>query len=309
MQDARKDLTRNTAISQDRKSGIITVEVTDRDPNRAAEIAHAYIQELDTMVAQLSTSAARRERIFIEQRLQVVKQNLTSAAQTFSEFASKNSTIDIKAQAQATVEAAATLQGQMIAAQSELEGLEQIYTPNNVRVKSLQARIAELRRQIEKMNGDSSPPSLEGTKPDELSPPIRKLPLLGVRWMDLYRETKVQETVYELLTQQYEMAKIQEAKEIPTVKVLDVAGVPEKKASPPRLVIMIVGTLFCFAAACAWILGMAHWNQIDSDDPNKQLAMNIGEKVRAKASHLRKRIPVLRLQKLTSDESEPDRPI
>jgi uncharacterized protein involved in exopolysaccharide biosynthesis len=309
MQDARKDLTRNTDISQDRKSGIITVEVTDRDPKRAAAIAHAYIDELDTMVAQLSTSAARRERIFIEQRLQVVKQNLTSAAQTFSEFASKNSTIDIKAQAQATVEAAATLQGQMIAAQSELEGLEQIYTPNNVRVKSLQARIAELKRQIEKMNGDSSPPSLEGAKPDELSPPIRQLPLLGVRWMDLYRETKVQETVYELLTQQYEMAKIQEAKEIPTVKVLDIAGVPEKKASPPRLVIMIVGSLFSFAAACAWILGAARWSQIDPEDPNKQLAMNIGHKLRAKAINLRSRVPVLRSQKLTSDEIELDRPI
>jgi capsule polysaccharide export protein KpsE/RkpR len=302
MQDARKDLTRNTDISQDRKSGIITVEVTDRDPKRAAEIARAYIEELDTLVAQLSTSAARRERIFIEQRLQVVRQNLTSAAQTFSEFASKNSTIDIKAQSQAIVEAAATLQGQMIAAQSELEGLEQIYTPNNVRVKSLQARIGELKRQIEKMNGDSTPPSLDGTKPDELSPPIRKLPLLGVRWMDLYRETKVQETVYELLTQQYEMAKIQEAKEIPTVKVLDVAGVPEKKASPPRLVIMIVGTIFCFSAACAWILGSARWRQIDSQDPNKQLAIEVGRKVHARTSVLRDRIPVFRSKNFSSDE-------
>jgi capsule polysaccharide export protein KpsE/RkpR len=302
MQDARKDLTRNTDISQDRKSGIITVEVTDRDPKRAAEIARAYIEELDTLVAQLSTSAARRERIFIEQRLQVVRQNLTSASQTFSEFASKNSTIDIKAQSQAIVEAAATLQGQMIAAQSELEGLEQIYTPNNVRVKSLQARIGELKRQIEKMNGDSTPPSLDGTKPDELSPPIRKLPLLGVRWMDLYRETKVQETVYELLTQQYEMAKIQEAKEIPTVKVLDVAGVPEKKASPPRLVIMIVGTMFCFSAACAWILGSARWRQIDSHDPNKQLAIEVGRKVHARTSVLRDRIPVFRSKNFSSDE-------
>jgi capsule polysaccharide export protein KpsE/RkpR len=302
MQDARKDLTRNTDLSQDHKSGIITVAVTDRDPRRAAAMGQAYVDELDHLVAQLSTSAARRERIFIEQRLQVVKENLHTAAQQFSEFASKNSAIDIKAQTQAMVDAAATLQGQMIAAQSELQGLEQIYTENNVRVRSLRARIGELRRQIEKMNGDSSPPSPGGAAPDELSPPIRKLPLLGVRWADLYRETKVQETVYELLTQQYEMAKIQEAKEIPTVKVLDVAAVPEKKASPPRLVLMIVGTLLAFSLASCWILSSVRWRRMDTDDPRKELAQEIATELQRKAVKLKQRMP---LSFRKSDTSHP----
>jgi capsule polysaccharide export protein KpsE/RkpR len=238
------------------------------------------------MVAQLSTSSARRERIFIEDRLKVVKQKLDTAAQQFSEYASKNTTIDVNAQAKAMVEAGATLQGQLIAAQSELEGLEQIYTPNNVRVRSLQARIGELRRQMEKMGGDSTPPSPDGTKEDpksdQLYPAIRQLPLLGVRWADLYRETKIQETVYEMLTQQYEMAKIQEAKETPTVKVLDEAMVPEKKASPPRLVIIILGSLFVFSFASAWILAGAGWQRMDPQDPRRQLGEEVFGRARSR---------------------------
>jgi capsule polysaccharide export protein KpsE/RkpR len=286
MYDARKDLSRFSDISQDHKNGIITIAVTDRDPKRAAALGQAYVDELDRMVAQLSTSSARRERIFIEDRLKVVKQKLDTAAQQFSEYASKNTTIDVNAQAKAMVEAGATLQGQLIAAQSELEGLEQIYTPNNVRVRSLQARIGELRRQMEKMGGDSTPPSPDGTKEDpksdQLYPAIRQLPLLGVRWADLYRETKIQETVYEMLTQQYEMAKIQEAKETPTVKVLDEAMVPEKKASPPRLVIIILGSLFVFSFASAWILAGAGWQRMDPQDPRRQLGEEVFGRARSR---------------------------
>jgi capsule polysaccharide export protein KpsE/RkpR len=290
MYDARKDLARATDISMDHKSGIITIAVTDRDPKRAAAIGQAYVDELDRMVAQLSTSAARRERIFIEERLKTVKHNLDQAAQLFSEYASKNTTIDLSAQTKAMVEAAATLQGQLIAAQSELEGLEQIYTPNNVRVRSLQARVEELKRQMKKMGGDSTPPSPDGPKSDELYPPVRQLPLLGVRWADLYRETKIQETVYEMLTQQYEMSKIQEAKEIPTVKVLDEAAVPEKKSSPPRLVVIIVGSLFVFSLACAWILSSAHWQQMDPLDPRRRLGEEVFSRVRIRFVSLRERL-------------------
>ncbi len=286
MYDARKDLTRFSDISQDHKTGIITIAVTDRDPKRAAAMGQAYVEELDRMMAQLSTSSARRERIFIEDRLKIVKQKLDTASQEFSEYASKNTTIDVSAQAKAMVEAGATLQGQLIAAQSELEGLEQIYTPNNVRVRSLQARIGELKRQMEKMGGDSTPVSPDGAKgtekSDQLYPPIRQLPLLGVRWADLYRETKIQETVYEMLTQQYEMAKIQEAKELPTVKVLDEAMVPEKKASPPRLVIIIIGSLFAFAMASAWILASAGWEHMDPQDPRKRLGEEVLDRVGAR---------------------------
>lgn len=282
MYDARKDLTRYTDISQDRKSEIITIKVVDRDPHRATAMAQAYVDELNHVLSQVSTSAAHRERIFIEGRLKTVKQNLENAATQFSEYASKNTALDVPTQTKAMVQASANLQGQIIAAQSELEGLEQIYTDNNVRVRSLRARIDELKRQAEKMNGNSSPPSPDGPSSDELYPPIRQLPLLGVRWADLYRETKIQETVYEMLTQQYEMAKIQEAKETPTAKVLDPPLVPEKKASPHRLLIMIFGTFLSFSLAAAWILGRTSWREIDPENPRKQLAEEIGNSIHSR---------------------------
>ena len=118
-------------------------------------------------------------------------------------------------------------------------------------------------------------PSLEDQPSYELYPPIRKLPLLGVRWMELYRETKIQETVYELLTQQYELAKIQEAKEIPTVKVLDRAFVPEKKSFPPRLLIIALGTLLAVVISGTWVVGIAAWKTIDSTDQRKSFALEV----------------------------------
>jgi capsule polysaccharide export protein KpsE/RkpR len=275
-QDARRDLAQYTAVSEDRKSGVLTITVTDRDPQRAAQMAQTYVEELDRLVTQVSTSSARRERVFIEERLQSVKHDLDLASQQFSEYASRNTTVDITAQAKAMVEGAARLQGELIASQSELEGLEQIYTGNNVRVRSMRARVEELKRQLKKLGGeDTGSPSTDSPQSQEDFPSIRKLPLLGVKWSDLYRQTKIQETVYELLTQQYEIAKIQEAKEIPTVKVLDLANVPEKKASPHRLTLMILGMLLAFSAGIVWVLGAATWQQMDPQDSRRQLGQEV----------------------------------
>jgi hypothetical protein len=91
----------------------------------------------------------------------------------------------------------------------------------------------------------------------------------------LYRETKIQETVYELLTQQYELAKVQEAKEIPTVKVLDPAMVPTKKSFPPRTVLVVLGTMLGITLGMTWIVGKARWEAVDANDPRKLLAMEV----------------------------------
>jgi uncharacterized protein involved in exopolysaccharide biosynthesis len=292
-EDARKALAKNTEIDEDRKSGVITLTVRDRDPNRAAQLAQGYVEELNRLVADVSTSSARRERIFIEQRLATVRKELDRAEQEFSQFASKNSAIDIKEQTKAMVESGAVLQGQLIAAQSELQGLEQIYTPNNVRVRSLKARVAELEHQLQKLSGDSSAPSLDGNA-DNLYPPIRQLPLLGVRWAELYRETKIQETVYELLTQQYELARIQEAKEIPTVKVFDVADVPETKSSPHRLLIMLLSTFLALAGGAVWLLGIAVWQEVDAGDPRKIFAQDVASTLHRKGEVWQDRLQMLR---------------
>jgi uncharacterized protein involved in exopolysaccharide biosynthesis len=273
MQEARRRLEANTQISDDRKSGIIAIEVTDHSPQRATAIAESYVVELDRLVVELNTSAAHRERVFLEDRLKTVKQDLDSSAKEFSRFASDNSAIDIKEQGKAMVEAAAVLQGHLIAAQSELEGLRQIYADTNVRVHAVRARIEELQKKLQEMGGGdlSATAGLEGPS---LYPSIRKLPLLGVRYAELYRNNKVQETVFELLTQQCELAKVQEAKETPSVKVLDAAKLPERKSFPPRLLIMFLGTFFSIMIGSLWVLARATWERMDSSHPGKQLAQD-----------------------------------
>ena len=283
MEDARKHLAEHIGISVDPKSQIITITVTDHDAKRAAAMAQVYIEQLNQLVADLSTSSARRERVFLEERLQAVNQDLQSAEKDFSQFSSKNTAIDIKEQGRAMVESAAKLQGELMAAESELEGLRQIYADNNVHVRSVRARIDELHHELEKLGGKSEDQAgASGQQEDAMYPSIRKLPLLGVTYADLYRRTKVQEAVFETLTKEYELAKVQEAKEIPTVKVLDAPYIPDKKSFPPRSFIMLLGTAFAFALAVTWELAQAAWDKVDADDPRRVLARDIFTTMKAR---------------------------
>jgi uncharacterized protein involved in exopolysaccharide biosynthesis len=286
--DARKILSRRTDISIDRKSGILTIRVVDHDPKRASELAQEYVAQLNNVVTQLNTSSAHRERVFLEQRLGQVKSELGTAEKDFSHFASKSGAIDIKEQGKAMVEAAAILEGQYIAAQTELQGLRQIYTDQNIRVRAAQARVNELHRQLRKMGGkpetDDSSSAVEtastANSGEELYPSLRKLPLLGVTYADLYRRMKVEETVFETLTQQYELAKVQEAKEVPSVKVLDPPEIPEKRFFPPRLVLIVAGAILALALGVFWILATDNWEKIDPQDPGKILVLNMVRSVK-----------------------------
>ena len=194
------------------------------------------------------------------------------------------------------LDAAGALAGEMIAGQSELEGLRRIYTDNNSRVKSLSARVAELRKELEKLggtqaNGVNADASLTAHAADPQAaqaggmpyPTIKSLPLLGAKYADYYRLAKIQETVYELLTEQYELAKVQEVKETPSVKVLDPARVPERKSSPPRLLIVFLGTFFAASVCLVWVVGSSHWHQADADDPRKILALEVAAALKARA--------------------------
>lgn len=286
--DARKELGRRTDISIDRKSGILTIQVTDHDPKRSTALAEEYVAELNNVVTQLNTSSAHRERVFLEERLQEVKTDLEAAEKDFSRFSSKNGAIDIKEQGKAMVEAAAILEGQLIAAQTELQGLRQIYTDQNIRVRTMQARIAELRRQLLKMGGkgEAEGAPTQESEQDELYPSIRKLPILGVTYADLYRRMKVEETVFETLTQQYEIAKVQEAKEVPSVKVLDPPEIPERKVFPPRTLLTVLGALLALAAGIGWVFANDGWEKMDPQDPGKLLVLDMARSVKPQLEYV-----------------------
>jgi capsule polysaccharide export protein KpsE/RkpR len=285
--DTVKYLTRHTKVAEDKKSGVLTLTFTDTDAERAHAITQAYLDELNTTVTHSNVSSARREREFIERRLVSVKEELQTAQKALSEFSSVNTTLDIKEQTHAIVDAAARLQAEVIIGESELGGLQQIYGEDNVRVRAARARIASLHGELKKMSGSSvdmtaEPAAATNTDSPNLYPSLRQLPRLAVPYANLYRTVRIQETVFELLSQQYEMARIEEAKDTPVVSVIDAPLVAEKKSFPPRLLVMLALTALALLGASILILLSHSWQQVDSLDPRKVLAEEIVGDLRTK---------------------------
>ena len=284
--NTRKKLRSFTDIEEDKKSGVISVAVTDYDPVTAARIANAYVEELNKLAADLNTSDAHRERVFLEERLKQAKRDLDQASRALSQFSSRSTIVDPGNQGRAMVDAASRIQGEIIATEAELKGLGQIYSDNNVRVRTLRARLSELQGQYRKLMGNGAPP--ETTDSPDAAPSMRKLPLLNYQYADLYRQTKIQDAVYEFLTQQYEMARIQEAKELPTVRVMDPATPPERKSGPFRTLIVVFSTAFGVFLACCWILARNAWEQVPVDDPRRTLVADIRRVARRRLKRSRR---------------------
>jgi len=233
----------------------------------------------------LNTSDAHRERLFLEERLKSAKQELDQASLELSRFSSKNTVMDPQSQGRTMQDAAAKIQGELIANESELRGLQQIYSDDNVRVRSLKARIGELQSQLRRLLGSGStalgpqetdsPPGSRRAGVDAPYPSMRALPMLGYQYTNLYRQAKIQETVYEFLTQQYELAKVQEAKELPTVRIMDVGVPPERKSGPFRTLIAGLSLMAALALACSWVIAKNTWDGLPEDDPRRLLAAEL----------------------------------
>lgn len=281
--DTAKLLARRTSIIQDKRSGVIAISVKDHDPVRARDMVQAYLDELNAIVTRTNNSSAHQERVFIEARLASVKAHLQHAQEALSEFSSTHSTIDLREQTRATVESEAKLEGELIVAQGELGSLQQVYGDSNVRVRAGEARVAMLKRELNKMGGSAAPLPDSSQRQSELAPasvsvgeqpylPLRQVPRLAVPYADLYREVRVQEAVYDLLTQQYEVARIQEAKDVPAVNLIDAPGIPEKKSFPPRAVLTLSLTLLALLASTVFLVGRESWRTMDAEDSRRVLA-------------------------------------
>jgi capsular polysaccharide transport system permease protein len=288
--EARKKLAKFTDIEEDKKSGVITLTVTDYEPRMAAQIANAYVDELNRLAVDLNTSSAHRERQFLEERLATAKQDLARASAALSQFTTKNSMVDPQNEGRAVMDAAARMQGELIASETELKGLQQIYSDDNVRVRTLKARMAELQSQLKKLVGQNNDTSSQDTVGWSAPyPSMHTLPGLGSRYADLYREAKIQEAVYAFVTQQFEMAKIQEAKELPIVRVMDAGVASEKRSSPIRSLIVTGSVFGAFVLACLWVVGKYRWQQIPADDSYRLLAADVAGEFRSLFTKLQHR--------------------
>ena len=248
LEQTRIKLASRTYIEEERKNGIITISVVDSDRSRARAIAVAYITDLNQLLIALSTSGARREREFLQARLVNVKQSLDESTRALSEFSSRNAMIDLQKQGSATLETAERVEAQLSSEESEQSALEAVFAPENVRVRSQKAKIGKLYNELHQITGQGAENNRHDLSKHESFPSVRKLPMLGETYYALSRQMSVKESIYATLEKQFELARVQEAKEIPAVKILDEPDLPERRSFPNRILIILFSTVCCVVA-------------------------------------------------------------
>lgn len=233
--DVYNTLAQKSVISSGKKDGVITVTVEDKDPKRAADLANAYIDELGNVAVHLSVAGAGKSRLFYEERLVKAKADLSASAEALRRFQLKNKTVDITGQVKASIESLAKLKAELASHEVILANVKRQFTDNSQEVKSSATTVENLKSQIAR---------LEGTAENSSIPSFSSMPSIGQEYVKLMRELKVQESLVELLTKQYEMAKLTESKEIPSFQVIDKARIPDRKTKPKRLLIVLSVTFY-----------------------------------------------------------------
>lgn len=235
--DAYKKLDKNAVVIAGKKDGVITISVDDRDPKRAAGLANAYVDELGKLAARLNVSGAGKNRIFLEERLAGAKADLVKAEDALKTFQSRNKAISVTEQAKASIEGVAQLRAQLALQEVQLATLQRQFTDSSQEIKTAKASISNLRGQIGRLEGNGSSSSI---------PSVGSVPQLGQEYVRLMREFKIQETLVELLTKQYEMTRLTEAKDYSPFNLLQKAKTPERKSKPARVKLVLTATFSAF---------------------------------------------------------------
>lgn len=251
MVDTRKELEDHLRITVT-KEKVIKVAVEDIDPQIAADMANFYVANLDRVNRTVTVSKAGQNRAFIERRLAETVESMAKAEEALRDFQTKNKTVAVEAQAKVMIEAAAILQGRITAQEVQLQVMGSYLSPDNPDLARIRSNVEELKKQLTIMgSGKDGKGVVLG---DRLHPAMTNVPDLALQFGRLFRQVKVQETLFTLLTSQHEQAKIAEARDTPTVQVLDPA-VPADKRSRPRLLLnlavacvlsLVVGVFLAF---------------------------------------------------------------
>jgi len=237
IEETREKLDKMVAVEISNEE-IISITMEDENPKRAAQMANAFVEELDRVNKALIMTSGKRTRVFIEKRLGDTKQELAKAEETLKTFQEKNKAMQLDEQAKAIIEAIGEIKARLMAKQVALNTLRSYAASTNPKVEIMKTEVKELKKRLKELEKTDKGTNSSGG----VFISTENMPGLALQYARFYREAKVQQTLYELLTQQYEMARIQEAKDSSTVQILDVAKVPEKKAKPKRILIVLLST-------------------------------------------------------------------
>ncbi len=233
--DTRKVLTAVSSIVAG-KEGIIVIDVDDEDPKRAADLANAYVAELQKLTQTIAITEASQRRLFFENQLKIAKQGLESAEIALKKVQERTGLLQLSSQAEAIIKASAGLRAQIAGKEVDLGAMRSFATVSNPAFVRAQSELGELKEQLKKMEqglnqGDGN-----------VLVPTGKMPEAGLEYVRSVRDVKYYETIFELMAKQFEIAKIDEAKQSSIVQVLDAAIVPDKKSKPRRAPIIFAAT-------------------------------------------------------------------
>lgn len=248
MADTRKEFESRTTAIAGAKDGLIRISVEDRDPKRAAELANGYVEEFRKLSASLAITEAARRRLFFEQQLQQAKDELTSAEEAMRKTQQSTGVLQIDSQARSLIESAAVLRGQVVAKQVQIQGMRSFAAEDNPQLILAKQELAALESQLERLGGSQH----DAGSGINLSK--GRVTESGMEYLRRLRDLKYHETVFELLAKEFEIAKLDEAREGAIVQVVDAAVPPDKRSFPPRLLIVIAVTIFAFFVVVFWIL-------------------------------------------------------
>lgn len=243
--DVYKLLDSCSVFTTGKKDGVVTISVEDRNPQWAAAIANAYVNQLGSLTVNLNVTGSGKSRSFLERRLSSAKGDLAQSEEMLKLFQAKNKTLNMPEQVKATIAGVAQLRAQLASQEVRLAALKLQFTDSAPEVKTAKAFIGNLKAQIDQ---------IEGTGGGSI-PSVGSIPDLGQEYVRLMRDFKIQESIVEILSKQYELAKINETKDVVSFQVLQTAKSPERKSKPKRLlmVLLATGTAFFIGIFLAFV--------------------------------------------------------
>jgi tyrosine-protein kinase Etk/Wzc len=247
MSDARKVLERRTSVTAGTKDGLIHLSVEDADPKRAAELANGYVEEFRKLSASLAITEAARRRMFFEQQMQDAKEKLTASEQAMAATQQSTGVLQIDSQARALIESAAVLRAQVVAKQVQIEAMRSFATEDNPNLVVVKQQLAALQAQLAHVAGSAQ------DNGSDINLSKGRVTQAGMDYVRHYRDLKYQETVFELLAKEFEIAKLDEAREGSIVQVVDSAVPPDRRSSPHRLLIVLGAAIAAIFVASVWV--------------------------------------------------------
>ena len=245
--DARKKLEKVVDIDDGAKDGLIRISVTDGDAKRAADMANGYVEEFKEFSSTLAVTEASQRRQFFEQQMLQAKDNLAKAEEDLKATEQKTGLIQLDAQARSTIELVANLRAEIAAKEVEINAMRSFETADNPQLQIAEQQLAGLRAQAQKMGASS-----EGAN---ALIPKGNLQESGLEYIQKLRNVKYNETIFDLLARQYEIAKVDEARQGATVQIVDRAVAPDRRSSPQRTLIVLGFAFLGLIFGVIWALG------------------------------------------------------